>query len=129
VQYVTLRPRTPGAVGRVASSSRRIDVGAKTFIASAGPIAEALQRMRLTEGEDLSEDWDDPWGTQLTVALLDGGQADLAESAGMLDHPAAVALLRAELEKAWEPVTELAAALLQHSTVPGRLVHQILKNI
>jgi hypothetical protein len=33
-----------------------------------------------------------------------------------------------EARKAWQPVTELATALLQYTTVPGRLVDQILKD-
>lgn len=115
IRYVTLRPRNNGlCTGMVALwRGRRIDPFVAGWIASAGPIAEAIHTIRTDPAAD--SDWDD----HLRGAVLAGGHDDLQRSGGLLDNPGVVAFIRGGVERDWGAITALAHLLGVRKTVGG----------
>ncbi|MDP9398374.1 MAG: hypothetical protein M3P96_11400 [Actinomycetota bacterium] len=116
IRYATLRPRTPSTSGVTALwRPRRVDAFVTGWIASAGPIAEAVYVMRLHPTADGCE-----WGDYLTCAALAGGHDDLQRSTGLLDAEDVVTAIREEIEHDWSAVAVLAEVLQVRKTVGGR---------
>lgn len=122
LRYATIRPASQNLVGICRPwRQRRIDLGASMWIASAGPIAQAMH------AERTSEDWEE-WDDLLLATVLTGGDDDYAQSLGALDSPEYVALLRGELERDWAAVETVAAELMATGTVHGRRLAEVFRS-
>jgi hypothetical protein len=121
LRYVTMRPRDPRLSGicRV-WKPRRIDIGVNAFVASAGPIAEAIF------DQDTTPDDDYEWQDHLAGAVLAGGHDDLSLSMGMLDSPGSVDAIRRMLQQEWVGIEALASRLVADGTV-GRDAFELLR--
>jgi hypothetical protein len=114
LRYVTIRPRTPGAVGLCKPwKPRRLTGWLMPLIAAAGPIAEAMHRWAKRPDDDL--EWDD----YLSDAVFDGGRDDLSRSLGLLDNEDFVSTMRASLDRDWPAIERLARVLVAKGTVSG----------
>ena len=115
LRYVTIRPREAGVTGVCRPwKPRRLDVVKAAWIASAGPVAEAMWFHR----RDLDDEFE--WEDHLNGAVLAGGHDDLSQSMGMLDSPDVVTMLRGWLESDWPRIERLADRLCDAGTVSGR---------
>jgi hypothetical protein len=128
-RYATVRPRQVTGVCR-SWKPRRMDISVFAWIASSGPIAEAIfvQAASTDPTSDLYDEWADgfDWDDYLTGAVLAGGHDDLANSLGMLDSPSVVAAIREQLEGAWVGISALANKLVSDQTVSGRDAWRLL---
>lgn len=121
LRYLTIRPRNPGLTGVCRPwKPRRTDIGATSFIAAAGPIAEAVHDQAANTDPWL--EWDD----YLSGAVLAGGHDDLTQSFGLLDSPEAIERIRGQVEADWPGITRLAEQLLSTRTVSGRAAWELL---
>jgi hypothetical protein len=126
IRYVTIRPRTGGAgAGSVQVHPRRIDPWRKAWIASAGPVAEAIWSQMSGDPDDGTE-----WGDHLCGAVLSGGQDDLRNATfggySMLDDTQATQAIRDGLRRAWAGIMRLAEQLAEHGTVLGPAAFELL---
>lgn len=122
LRYVTIRPRIAGHLGACRTwRPRPINAGAMAFIASAGPIAQAVHALD-TDCADEFLEWDD----YVDGAVLMGGEHDLEQSLGMLGDPRTTTMIRDRLRSDWSGVQALAATLLHAGTVSGRVAFALL---
>jgi hypothetical protein len=122
LRYITLRPADPQTVGLCRPwRPRRIPGATMALVASAGPIAEAMEQ----EMRGADDPWFD-WNDHLLGAVLAGGHDDLPKAGGLLDRPESTANIKALLRADWESVTALATALDARKTVRGRDAFDLL---
>ena len=116
LRYVTVKPRRPEMSGLCQPwRPRRIKTSDYAWIASAGPIAEAIHCQQTDVQNIDGLEWDD----YLLGAVLAGGHEDLRRSLGMLDNPASVAVIADMLREDWPGITALAERLMDPRTVTG----------
>jgi hypothetical protein len=132
LRYVTVRPRQSGLTGICRPwKPRRIDIGVFAWIASAGPIAEAMS-IQAGSADPSSDFYDEgadfyDWDDYLMGAVLTGGHDDLSLSFGMLDSPSSVDYIREQLTGAWVGISALAKQLVSDQTVSGRDAWELLQ--
>lgn len=120
LRYITIRPIGQGVAGICRPwKPRRMNAGVAAFIASAGPIAEALH-LRATDADHFE------WEDLLTAAVLTGGHDDYEASLGYLDSADVVGLIRSEIESEWSAIEDLADRLMSVGTVSGREAFEVL---
>jgi hypothetical protein len=126
LRYATIRPRQPGVDGICRPwKPRRISIDVRAFVATAGPVAEALHWYRNDPDRDTFHDSPSFEDCLLGAQLL-GGHDDRQQACGMLDDPDTVALVRELLELDWQRLEVLAKVLADSGTVAGPLLKEIL---